>query len=93
VATGKTRATIGLQEFKGSMKRATTLNIFLSCIVILFGCTQQRSEKVLVIEKTKSYHTDRCSRIIMASTKMMTKGEAEAMNYSPCPGCQPDKEE
>lgn len=60
-------------------------------ILAIAGCAQRHRDEVLVIEKTKSYHTDECPRVHMANTRIMTASEAQAMNCKPCPGCQPDK--
>ena len=58
---------------------------------MLAGCGQKNDGTVVVIEQTKSYHTDECTRISMAHAKFMTIAEAKALNCKPCPGCEPDK--
>jgi hypothetical protein len=58
-------------------------------LLALSGCAGRRHGDVLVILKTKSYHTDRCPRVRMANTRLMTIAEARALNCEPCPGCAP----
>lgn len=65
--------------------------MFFLLTITIAGCGRRHENEVLVIEKTKSYHTDRCPRVNMANTRIMTAAEAEAMSCKPCKGCLPDK--
>lgn len=66
--------------------------IFVSVVsFLLAGCGQKRNDEVVVIEKTKSYHTDECTRVNMANAKFMTEAVAKALNCKACPGCKPDQ--
>ena len=59
-------------------------------MILVTGCSGFEKKEVVVIEKTKSYHTDECPRVNMARTKVMTIVEAQAINCKPCNGCKPD---
>ena len=65
------------------------LLIAVLLLLALPGCAGRRHGSVLIILKTKSYHTDRCPRVRMANTRLMTIAEARALNCEPCPGCAP----
>jgi hypothetical protein len=69
------------------------IRAIIICSFLLVGCGGRRKDDVVVIEKTKSYHTDQCPRVNMANTKTMTVEEARAMNCQPCKGCRPDTKE
>ena len=59
--------------------------------VLMAGCASRGPNDVVVIEKTRSYHTDECPRVNMAFTRIMSREEAKSLNCKPCPGCQPDR--
>lgn len=63
----------------------------LSALIILagLGCSERPRDGVLVILRTKSYHTDLCPRVRMAKIRLMTIAEARELNCLPCPGCKP----
>ncbi len=73
------------------MRMRTPIACLLAVFILLAvpGCSGRRHANVLVILKTKSYHTDRCPRVRMANTRLMTITEARALNCEPCPGCAP----
>lgn len=72
------------------MARRAAVAIFLAVLLLLVpGCAGRRPGDVLVILRTKSYHTDRCPRVRMANTRMMTIAEAHGLDCAPCPGCAP----
>jgi hypothetical protein len=54
------------------------------------GCTRRSADRVLVIQRTMSYHRDTCARVNMARTQAMTVAEARAAGYRPCPLCEPE---
>ncbi len=88
--TGKTRATIGLQVYE--MKaRNVVIGLIAASFLLAAGCSQTANGKVVVIEKTKTYHTAECRKIKMAKVVEMTKEEAKLDHDHPCPLCQPDK--
>jgi len=66
-------------------------NTFMLTSLFLVGCSTQQKGDVVVIEKTKSYHSDACPRVNMANCTIMTVRDAQAMHYMPCKGCQPDR--
>jgi hypothetical protein len=72
-------------------------NIIRSLLLVILlgisctGCGSRRIDDVVVIEKTRTYHTDACPRVNMALTRVMSREEARSLNCKPCPGCQPDK--
>ncbi|MBI1804285.1 MAG: hypothetical protein HYR77_07445 [Ignavibacteria bacterium] len=72
------------------MRVACAILIISFMIASLAGCAR-RGDCVLVVEKTKSYHTDNCARIHMAHAAWMTRDEARARDCKPCPGCKPDR--
>lgn len=55
----------------------------------LAGCGKNPDE-VVVIEKTKSYHTEDCPKVMMAKTEDMRREAAQKMNCQPCKDCKPD---
>lgn len=67
----------------------TFLLLFLTAF---FSCASKPGKPVVVIEKTKSYHTEKCSRVFMAKTQEMSREEAMARHIVPCPYCKPDQE-
>jgi methylphosphotriester-DNA--protein-cysteine methyltransferase len=71
------------------MKTISLLCVLM--IMVIPGCTSLHNDYVVVIEKTKTYHTDHCSKVSMARTTTMTQSEALALNFKPCPGCKPSK--
>ena len=83
---------IGLRDCEAAVNLRILPVAILLCNLIL-GCAQRRAPEVLVVEKTKSYHTVNCSRVHMAVTKPMTREEAQEANCHPCPLCQPDKQD
>ena len=72
-----------------SVKLTLIISLFVS-VVLYCGCTTAKKNEVLVIEKTKVYHTDQCARVRMAHTRIITIEEARNLNCQPCPGCHPD---
>ena len=60
--------------------------LFFIIIVLFVGCSA-RSDKVLVVAKTNSYHRDKCIRTNMAKTVSMPIDEAISRHYDPCPLC------
>ena len=76
--------------------RTDSLHLFLVLLCVsalnLLGCSSKSQRQVVVVEKTKSYHTTNCPRVYMANVRYMTRDEAIATNYKPCPGCKPDSE-
>lgn len=51
------------------------------------GC--HGNDRVLVIEKTGTFHTRQCARVSMARAVEMSVAEAERRGDRPCPWCQP----
>ncbi len=90
---GKTRDTIGSRDYNihEVMKRMRVYIFPIVAMLMFAACGQKHNDEVLVVEKTKSYHTDECPRVNMAETKLMTEAEAKALNCKPCPGCKPDQ--
>ncbi len=74
-----------------NINRKAIVGLFLCGTMILTGCIKSGKDKVLVIEKTKSYHTEKCSRVFMAYTKSAMREEARSRHYTACPDCKPDK--
>lgn len=64
----------------------------LVLVVMFVGCGPRFDDKVVVIEKTRSYHRPTCSQVIMARASFGTRDEAKRKGYVPCPYCQPDKD-
>ncbi|MBI1805948.1 MAG: hypothetical protein HYR76_02715 [Ignavibacteria bacterium] len=64
-------------------------SIGLTSVVIIVGCGGGAEKNVVVIEKTKSVHTQECSRVYMARTKKVTIDDAKKMKFRPCPDCKP----
>ena len=62
---------------------------FLMTLCALAGCGKNPNE-VVVVEKTKSYHTEDCQKVMMAKTESMPREEAQKMNCKPCGDCKPD---
>ena len=73
------------------MKRLLFYSLVFYTAMMLLGCIESRQNEVVVVEKTKTYHTDKCLRVNMANIKWMRREEVKAMNFKACPGCQPDK--
>ena len=67
------------------------LLVILIVGIFLAGCGHQNPDDVLVIQKTKIYHLQKCTRVNMANTVSMSRAEAQALNCKPCPGCKPDE--
>jgi hypothetical protein len=59
------------------------LLLLLACI----GC--HREAGVMVVEKTKIFHTRECARILMAHAVEMSVADALRLQYQPCPDCRP----
>ncbi len=59
----------------------------LLLLAACLGC--HGDDRVLVVEKTRTFHTKNCLRVFMARTAEMPVAEAESLGYRPCPGCQP----
>jgi hypothetical protein len=59
-------------------------------ILLSSGCGSTSQDKVLVVERTRSYHRATCPRVNMAYTLAMTREEAQALDCKPCPDCRPD---
>ena len=75
-------------------RRGESFLIAAAAVVLLIsGCGHRLAHEVVVIEKTKSFHTDDCPRVKMAQTKVMTIAEARALECKPCKGCRPDSGE
>lgn len=66
--------------------------LLLILFIAFISCGSKPAKIVVVIEKTKSYHTRDCSRVFMAKTKEMTREEAKAKKLTPCPYCKPGNE-
>jgi hypothetical protein len=77
------------------MARRTIAAFLLAVLLLpaLPGCAGRRPGDVLVILRTKSYHTDACPKVRMANTRVMTIAEARGLNCEPCPGCAPGRGE
>jgi hypothetical protein len=60
--------------------------------IAISGCGGAHERKVLVIEKTKTYHREGCPPVQMAKTEEVTLSEAKAMKFKACPICTPDRE-
>ena len=75
------------------MTRRASIALAVLVILVVSGCAGRRPGDVLVILKTRSYHTDRCPRVRMANTRIMTIAEARGMSCAPCPGCAPGTEQ
>ena len=71
--------------------RMKFLGIILIAGMFLTGCGHQNSDNVLVIQKTKMYHLQKCMRVNMANAISMSRAQAQALNCTPCPGCKPDE--
>ena len=72
------------------MRRRTIVSLLILLgLIAVPGCAGRRPGEVLVILKTKTYHTDKCPRVRMANTRVMTIAEARELNCVPCPGCAP----
>jgi hypothetical protein len=63
--------------------------LWIFALIVLTGCGKSNTE-VVVVEKTKSYHTENCDKVMMAKTETMTREEAQKMNCQPCKDCKPD---
>jgi hypothetical protein len=68
-------------------------NVFFIFVFFIFliGCSNKNNNEVIVIDKTKSYHTEDCRRVKMAYTEQMTREEAITKNCKPCSICKPDE--
>jgi hypothetical protein len=64
--------------------------ILIACLFLLIIGCEQRKDAVVVIEKTKVYHTHDCSRVFMAKTTEMKLEDAQAKKMISCPFCRPD---
>lgn len=64
--------------------------LMLVLLLAIPGCRGRSPADVTVIDRTRSYHTDECPRVMMALTRTMTREEARALRYAACPGCNPD---
>jgi uncharacterized lipoprotein NlpE involved in copper resistance len=72
------------------MKKRICCYIAAVTLMMVLGCNN-RDHRVVVIEKTKSYHISECPRVNMAHTQTMTIAEAQGLNYKPCKDCRPDR--
>jgi hypothetical protein len=70
------------------MKRNAYIIIVL---LFLMSCEHEGSREVVVIEKTRSYHMPKCSKVMMADTKKLSIAEARRLQFHPCPYCNPDQ--
>jgi hypothetical protein len=62
---------------------------FTLMLLVLFSCGRKPNE-VVVIEKTRSYHTEECPKVMMAKTETMLREKAQSMGCKPCDDCRPD---
>jgi methylphosphotriester-DNA--protein-cysteine methyltransferase len=73
------------------MNRRTIILLLLLVLPIgLYGCSGAKSNIVVVIEKTGTYHRPDCALVKMAKTVTMTIAQARADQLKPCPACKPD---
>jgi len=63
----------------------------LTFLVLLSGCCPKFDERVMVIEKTRTYHRSTCAQIMMARATEETRTEAREKGYRPCQYCRPDQ--
>ncbi len=73
-------------------RKTVLLTQIVICVILLLagsGCSANHKDEVVVILKTKSYHTDECPRVNMANAQVLTIAEAKALDCKPCPGCKP----
>ena len=68
----------------------SSLPLVLS-LLFLASCARKSDEKVVVTEKTQSYHRENCAQVAMARTTSLTQTEAREKRYRPCPYCKPDQ--
>jgi hypothetical protein len=65
--------------------------LLLICLFLgIASCASGAGDKVVVVEKTRTYHRAECPRVMMAHGVWMTREEAQALDCKPCPGCRPD---
>ncbi len=70
------------------------MKAFLSIVfvsLLMTSCARKFDEKVVVIEKTRSYHRPNCGQVIMARGTVVSREDAQVKNFRPCPYCQPDR--
>ena len=79
-----------MERKDGSMKRVLLHGMILFAALLFVECGPGRNDKVFVVEKTKAYHIETCSRLNMADAIIMTREKAKAMNCKACPYCKPD---
>jgi methylphosphotriester-DNA--protein-cysteine methyltransferase len=66
----------------------------IALMALLVGsCGQKFDEKVVVIEKTRSYHRPNCAQVMMARAVTASRTEARQKSYRPCPYCMPDQQQ
>jgi hypothetical protein len=82
---------IGLQDCKMKTRIIFIVIAAASFLFAASGCSHTAKGEVVVIKKTKTYHTPECRKVKMANTVEMTKEKAKLDHDSPCPLCQPDK--
>jgi hypothetical protein len=63
---------------------------FLILVLLAFFSCGRKPNEVVVVEKTKSYHTEECPKVMMAKTEIRPREEAQRMNCKPCKDCKPD---
>ena len=74
----------------GTRRRVNALLLAAWLLISAAGCAGAGGDRVIVIEKTKTYHREECPRVKMADVKVMTRDEALALNCQACPDCRPD---
>jgi methylphosphotriester-DNA--protein-cysteine methyltransferase len=63
--------------------------VLLLFVVLLASCGARHPDTVVVIEKTKTFHRENCSRVRMAHTTTISFSDATAQGMKPCPYCKP----
>jgi len=87
---GKIRDMIGSRVYKKLSVLALLLGAI--CAVLFNACSDRNEGKVIVIEKTKTYHRAECPKVNMAKTQFMTIAEAESAHCAPCRQCMPHEQ-
>ena len=72
-----------------NLKYLSAFGMLIALLSVSTGCRDHHRD-VVVIEKTGSYHTDKCPRVNMANTEIMPIDQAEALHMKPCPNCKPN---
>ena len=78
-------------EMSKRILNISVILFFAAALLATAGCAARQRGEVVVIEKTRTYHTDACPKVNMAKTKIMTVAEARELHCLPCKACNPDQ--